>query len=210
MKKKLLPVLVMLFLPTLAAAQSSELRLGGNIWRGSNHGFGSSVFSGIAGGQIAVRSWDFGGDASLSTLPKLGTPGGHQTTYSAFARQWFGPNFFVSGDAAWAHADATVWTKDVTFVGGTAGVRWRTRTGRVRPDEDVVYVSYDHEIKTDAVAPNRTRVWTAGWRHDWQLNGVVAIRGGLAFSYTRFLQNGDWWTGKSFSVSTALVLKGRG
>lgn len=206
-------------------AQVNEFSFGTFVSESGNSGYGRPIVGGTVHGQAALGMWDVGGGFSYSTFPKLGTPGGHHTTKSVFVRRWFGPNVFASADSAWVHGDATVWTKDATFVGGTAGVRLRgpqrykthevvTRDGRpfvAKPipgrHEDIVFVAYDQEIKTDAVAPNRSRIWTLGWNHYFPVGGSAYLKSGLSFSYSRFLQGGDWWSSPSVAGTVSLAFR---
>lgn len=209
MKRYAVLALAFAALPSSLLSQTREFSLGAGMYGSHNTGLGSVSVSGGAAGQVSPGLWDFGGGASYSTLPKLGTPGGHQTNEWVYARRWFGPNVFVSADTAWAQADATVWTKNVQFAGATAGVRVREHGNSVRPDETVISVSYDREIKTDAVAPNRSRAWTAGMRNDMHISGATYFRVDVSYSYIRFLQNGDWWTGHAFRLGCGIAWRGR-
>ena len=178
------------------------------MYASTNTGLQTAAGSASAGGQFALKPVDVGGSLSLSTLHKIGTPGGHQVTYGPLVRVWLHPKLFVTGTANWIHTDATVFTKDVTFIGGGGGFRLRTfRSNHLRSDDDIVFLSYEQEVKTDAPAPNRTRILSAGWRHDFHIYGPTFFRAGLAFGRVSFLQGGEVWHSVSIGSSLSLIFK---
>jgi len=201
-------LLIMALAATSAMAQTTEFAVGGGVYASTNSGLQSAAGNASAGGQFAFRRVDVGGSVSLSSLHKIGTAGGHQLTYGPLVRVWLHPKFFVTGMADRLHTDATVYTKNVTFIGGGGGFRLRTfRSNHLRSDDDIVFLSYEQEVKTDSPAPNRTRILGAGWRHDFHISGPAFFRTGLAFSRVRFLQAGEVWHSVSIGSNVSLIFK---
>lgn len=123
-------------------------------------------------------------------------------------RHWFGPNLFLAVTAGQVHADAIVWTKDVVFAGGQAGFCLRYgETARHRPHRDEISVSYQQEVRTDAIAPNRTRGWVFAWQHDVHIHQSLFLRPSMTVGTWRYLQSDQWRNGTSASLGLAIVLR---
>ncbi|HXV26449.1 MAG TPA: hypothetical protein VD862_00240 [Candidatus Paceibacterota bacterium] len=200
---------VSLAVPAAALAQVHEAGAGGGLSSSSNSGYEGSVVGASVFGQLGLGSIDVGASHHVATFPKRGTPGGHSTVTSVWWRDWMGRNMFLSVGASWFHGDATVWTKNVTFVDVSGGFRWKTAEHKARPNEETVFAGYEWEEKSDALHPNRGKTLFVGWRHDHHLNARLALRQTLAFSRTRFLQSGDWWNSNGVSITYAVVFRGR-
>lgn len=199
--------LVLTVFPSVLRSQTREISFtGGGI--GAHHmGYGDPIPYAAVAGQLSPGPFDFGGGLSYSSNPKIGTPGGYQRDLWGFGRVWFGDRFFVSGELTRAHADATVWTKNVTSAGVSGGVQL-TAPGTVH-NRMVIAISHDREIATDAVSPNRSRSWTAFWQNDFHLKGPAHLRVDMSYSYVRFLQGGDWWTGHVSRIGVGIAFRAR-
>jgi hypothetical protein len=206
--KRICFLLVSMLTVASAFAQTNELGAGAGTSSTSNLGLQSTVATGTLLGQVAVGSLDLGGSVSISSLHKVGTPGGHQFTYSTFARKWIQSKAFMTGTVSWARSDATLWIKNTTFLGAAGGLRWRNaRSNHSRPDEDLAYLSYEQEVQTTAMYPNRTRIYSAGLRHDFHLAGRKFFRLNLAAGRARFIQLSEVWHGVIFTTRFSLVFK---
>lgn len=192
-----------------AQAQQHEIGFGTSIVSAPQSGYGFPFYSNGVGGQVHVGMFDLGGGYSRGNFPKRGTPGGYRTGLSAHAAGWFlDDRFFVGTNWSRVFGDATVWTKEVEFVGASAGLRFvgGQRLGppkivlngnggfrqrrEVLPGRhvDIISFGYDREVKTDAIQPNNSEYFGVRWLHDFPLNGWMAMRSSVGISYGTFDQ----------------------
>lgn len=199
-------VIVLISVAGFALAQSEIATMAGYT-QSDNMGQSRGLFTTGVQGRVAVDVWDLTAWATYADSSKVGTPGGFQFTFGAGARHWFGRNFFVDGALSYSHTDSTVWAKDVLFAHGYTGMRLRYPAWGGRFHRDEIGVGYQHEIATDAVAPNRTRGGQFFWRHDVPLRGNLFLRGGATVTFYRYRQFEQWRAGESNTLSLSIVFR---
>jgi hypothetical protein len=210
MQNRIATRVVMVALAVLMFSVPARAQTEGAVVFGSSDSYymgqAGPLATGIVSGRVAADLWDISGWAQLSDSRKIGTPGGYQVSFGGGARHWLGRHLFVAADASRSYTTVHVWTKTVWFAQGTAGACLRypfRKGGRLHRDE--LGFTYQREIASDAVDPNRLRGWQFFWRHDVPLRGRWFLRAELNTAEYRFLQSGDWWRGERSNFLVGLV-----
>lgn len=199
-------LVAVLSLLSLPVAAQSEFSVGAAVQSSDRMGQEGTQAAFGVGARLALDLWDISFQVKRAGLDKVGTPGGHQVTYSANVRHWFGPVVFADLGGHRIISDATVWTKKTWWADGGAGLRLSYGgTAKRRPHRDEIGVKYGAEVATDAVAPNRTRGLSFLWAHDLPVAGDLFLRGTLTTGFRSYLQDGVRVRGTSSSIGLGVV-----